>query len=477
MNRVPQIGPALCLALYFFAAVIGPTQYARAHDPGVVLPMVLQDAIAPFGDDRTETYTEAWGEGDYAYLGSLSSGVAIIHAANREALSQTTTFNPAGAHEFHDIRVSGDVGFFSSNSGGGTFVVDLTSPAAPSVVTQLDASRGGFDNVRNASYDQGYLYQVDTGSSQIAVFDVSDPVAPSFVRRIETGDIVGLFDVTVEDGRLYATGKGGQEGEGAVYIYDISNIGGSGESFITQIPAGEDVATAWPIHGGTQVLTTELKPAGNLSLWDLADESDPSQILFASAGILNLNSFSTAQVVALNDSAYVSWFTAGAQLIDLDQFAASGGFLRIGEFETAPGVNPLEGYVGSQSAFVWQGHDQVLLSDTISGLIAVDASSIVLPVDVPGDFNADGVVDEDDYGLWRQTFGSTTDLRADGNGDNVVDAADYSVWRDNAGERLRIGSRPPAFVEATVPEPRSHWLGLAMVAVLLVRVAKFSHNC
>ncbi|TWT35938.1 CotH protein [Posidoniimonas corsicana] len=61
---------------------------------------------------------------------------------------------------------------------------------------------------------------------------------------------------------------------------------------------------------------------------------------------------------------------------------------------------------------------------------------------LPGDYDASGLVDQQDYSVWRSTYGSTTDLRADGNGDGRVDAADYTVWRDNLGTSSGLDAGP-----------------------------------
>jgi len=69
-----------------------------------------------------------------------------------------------------------------------------------------------------------------------------------------------------------------------------------------------------------------------------------------------------------------------------------------------------------------------------------------------GDYNFDGVVDAADYSVWRDTVGSTNDLRADGSSeltpgapDGVVDMHDYAWWKANFGNVLGqgVGSREP----------------------------------
>lgn len=81
-----------------------------------------------------------------------------------------------------------------------------------------------------------------------------------------------------------------------------------------------------------------------------------------------------------------------------------------------------------------------------------------------GDYNLDGVVDAADYTVWRNTPGSTADLRA--NGDNtgtsfgVVDEADYMAWKSNFGATTIDGRA------VSVPEP-TNFMVVATVTVLL----------
>ncbi len=73
-------------------------------------------------------------------------------------------------------------------------------------------------------------------------------------------------------------------------------------------------------------------------------------------------------------------------------------------------------------------------------------------VALSGDYDGDGLVNDDDYAVWQADYGSSESLLADGNGDGVVDAADYTVWRDNYG-----ASWEDFFYSASaaVPEPTS----------------------
>ncbi|MGD9634113.1 MAG: endo-1,4-beta-xylanase [Pirellulales bacterium] len=83
-----------------------------------------------------------------------------------------------------------------------------------------------------------------------------------------------------------------------------------------------------------------------------------------------------------------------------------------------------------------------------------------------GDYNADGVVDAADYTVWRDTFGSTSDLRADGNGNELIDDGDFDVWKSLVGTTY-----PGAGSLATVPEPSTLLLLLLGSAAAIRSIA------
>jgi hypothetical protein len=75
---------------------------------------------------------------------------------------------------------------------------------------------------------------------------------------------------------------------------------------------------------------------------------------------------------------------------------------------------------------------------------------------IPGDYNNNGTVGQEDYTLWKNTFNSnvTAGTAADGNSNGKVDAADYTYWRD------RFGGAGSGALAAQVPEPATVTLGV-----------------
>src|SRR5256714_91921 len=73
-----------------------------------------------------------------------------------------------------------------------------------------------------------------------------------------------------------------------------------------------------------------------------------------------------------------------------------------------------------------------------------------------GDINNDGIVDIQDYGVWRQQFGATDcGNPADLNGDCIVDIRDYGIWRQNFGQTGPTVTPTPAATATLTATPTS----------------------
>jgi len=170
---------------------------------------------------------------------------------------------------------------------------------------------------------------------------------------------------------------------------------------------------------------------------------------------------------------YTSWDTNGSGDDDIrvrnlasgtDEFGL-GGFHSPGEDSDAFAISPtLVGFssahesvdgkwrlhygdptTGETAAFAFHTankHDLggTYTSHTVSYVPGPERSAL------PGDYNHNLVVDAADYAVWRDTLGSTVDLRADASGatvgvpDGVVDEYDYAFWKANFGNALGDGS-------------------------------------
>ncbi len=103
---------------------------------------------------------------------------------------------------------------------------------------------------------------------------------------------------------------------------------------------------------------------------------------------------------------------------------------------------PIVDHAGDYNADgVVDGQDFAVWRDT--AVAAMDLDRYLCAV---GDFNEDGLVGASDYLTWQQNFGASGNINTDSgwasgdfNADGTVDAADYAVWRDSYGTSLPSG--------------------------------------
>ena len=75
--------------------------------------------------------------------------------------------------------------------------------------------------------------------------------------------------------------------------------------------------------------------------------------------------------------------------------------------------------------------------------------------ELAGDYDNSGVVDQQDYGVWRGSYGKSVPpgSGADGNADGMVDTADYVLWRMNLGAQLAAAVAAAIVADSGATEP------------------------
>jgi hypothetical protein len=169
-------------------------------------------------------------------------------------------------------------------------------------------------------------------------------------------------------------------------------------------------------------------------------------------------------------------FAVHSYVRDIDFASYSGVWIENEDYELLPVIVggsqvPVGGKMKT-AEWVWMGEFSsqgelpltIHFTDDTSAVFVWDGKLSSLAV--AGDYDGNGKVDAADYTLWRDTLGSTSDMRA--NGDNsgassgVIDQADYTFWKTHFGSTpfsdIGVGSL------TAVPEPTFPSLGFWIIA-------------
>jgi hypothetical protein len=202
----------------------------------------------------------------------------------------------------------------------------------------------------------------------------------------------------------------------------------------------------------------------------------------------NIGTFN--QAVAVGDGGYAAVSDSGIVFVAADGQTVHQTLADVLEFVTPLSNGNVAGLIaGTDSWRLYDAEGNILATKLLASLgeftgAAPTALFALTASTIPGDYDSDGIVDSDDYDLWKSSFGSTSELAADGNGNGLVDAADYTIWRDHigglsggasgvvsvAGDSIRRSSDQVA--SNSVPEPNASFLftlGIGILGLMRMR--------
>lgn len=246
------------------------------------------------------------------------------------------------------------------------------------------------DEMNSTMYLNSVYLPANGGHSNMAVFSLANPIAPTLLRRLEQDypSSDNVHDSYVRNDTCYASSS-----YGGLFIYKLSSgnqfsVIGSLTSYLEQ---GYNHSSALSADGNTLIFTDEV-PA-NLSLKSL-DVSNMSNLTV-------LDYFkSTASTIATphnpfippgsNTRCVVAYYQDGIQIFDISN---PSNVTRTGFFDTAPGdcpTCPNPNYSGCWGAYVDLPSGIILASDMQDGLFVLDASAALsVPPVLPNEISVD----------------------------------------------------------------------------------------
>lgn len=270
------------------------------------------------------------------------------------------------------------------------------------------------------------------------------------------GAVVGFSGVSSKDvndtpgsayGRLDLTTQLSSQDRGSVRSFEIDHVGSDTFLLLQEIRAASfDGIVPGPMpvlrinrHTGEMALTNESQDGSVLTL---------SAYSIVSAGGSSLAGERWQSLADFGDA------DSGGSVDESDNWVAlssPGSTQDLSEVEAPVG----DGISLSMGESLPLGRAWLRSGSEDLSMSIVNENEQLVPVSVlfegdflPGDYDANGMVTDDDFTLWRQQYGSTgVNLDADGNLDGVVDAADYTVWRSE------LDGSTAASLAVSVPEP------------------------
>ena len=320
------------------------------------------------------TYSEVWGDGNYAYVASQrqASGIQIFDISNPGAPVLVAKYAPANISlNMQGLSVSNGIGYFGDDAGGGLQIVDLSNPSQPTLIKQITSANGGYDNVHDLFYDgNGHVYLPNYRvNADVQVWDVSNPASPFKVTTITGHDPKSTHDVTVIANKMYMAGW-----SGTIDIWDVTNINNQAPTLLGYFQSDPHSQNMWPTADGNYlVVPHELTTGGLIRIYDISNPANVALVSTINGATLGISAVTPSETRVMNNFLYVSWYQAGLIVFDITN---PRNPIMVGSYDTYPGPVIASTFLGDWGVYPFLGQDKVLVSDQNTGLYILDCTGL-----------------------------------------------------------------------------------------------------
>lgn len=353
MISMQSITRALVLALGIVAAPVAALAQNRFN-------MELLSQTNEFGGGRG-AYAACWGysapDGTELALIAHVDGTDIYDVTDGRTPLLVTSI-PGPRSQWREVQTWSHYAYVvtegtpGAGERGGVQIIDLNDPFAP-------VHTGNFDSTVTTGHTihvaEGFAY-VNGGNNGngIHILDLADPEHPR-----EVGGWHGRYvhDCYVRGNRAYLANIN----NGGFTILDLTDKSDPVEISFTPY-AGGATHNCWLNDDGNYLFTTDEVAGGRLRVWNVQNPNSPAPAAEWSAH----PTASIHNVVVRGDSAYISYYTEGVQVVDVSQPSAPrlAGFL-----DTYPGTSG--GFAGCWGVYPLAQNGNIIASDIQGGLFVM----------------------------------------------------------------------------------------------------------
>lgn len=296
---------------------------------------------------------------ELAILG-MSTGTAFVDVTVPEVPVEVG-FVPGPASHWREIQTWSHYAYIVTEAGGGMQIVDLADPATPRLVGSYSET---FHKAHTLHARDGFMY-VSGSDDGWRILDLADPEHP---RDTGAWQSRYVHDCFVRGSRAYVCNIN----TGGFSILDIHDKSNPVEMAFVEY-AGAACHNAWTTTDGRWLFTTDETPGGHLRVWSVENPYAVTQVGAWSAG----PTATIHNVVVKGDSAYVSYYTEGLQVLDISNPSWP---LLAASYDTYPAISG--GMKGAWGVYPFAGNGIVYVSDMTAGLQVVRLTPAAQPLDM-----------------------------------------------------------------------------------------------